>query len=169
MGYLKKNITKDLTLFKNSSFATFKDSKNYKNCAIVGVGCNLGDCKRRFFKLLIKLNRDKRLKVISTSIILKNPPFGYLNQPDFFNTLFLIKTNLLPFELLAYLQKIEKHFKRKREFKNSPRTLDLDIIMYNNLKINKPKLKIPHPEYKKRVSVMLPLKYLKGVECLRVS
>jgi 2-amino-4-hydroxy-6-hydroxymethyldihydropteridine diphosphokinase len=169
MAFLKKDIKSNLTIFKNRNFPKTFKSKNKKNCAIIGIGCNLGNCLKRFEKVLNKLQKDGLINLVSTSIILKNPPFGYLNQPFFYNSVILVKTNLLPMELLFYLQKVEKYFRRKREFKNSPRTLDLDIILYNNLKVNKPRLKIPHPEYKNRVSVMLPLKYLKGVKCLRVS
>jgi 2-amino-4-hydroxy-6-hydroxymethyldihydropteridine diphosphokinase len=69
----------------------------------------------------------------------------------------VVKTSFSPFELLRYLLWIEKKYGRKRSFKNAPRTLDLDIILYNNVKINTKKLIIPHPHYKKRDSVLVPL------------
>jgi 2-amino-4-hydroxy-6-hydroxymethyldihydropteridine diphosphokinase len=121
------------------------------------VGCNIGNCIRRFKKLFLYLNSHPKIDIIQTSIIYKNPPFGYLNQPCFYNTVMVISTKLSPKELLKFLLRVEKKFGRKRSFKNAPRSLDLDIIMYNNLKINSSNLVIPHPGFKKRASVLVPL------------
>jgi len=147
-----------------------KQNKNIcdNNIALIGIGCNLGDCIRRFKKLFYYLKKAKKVKIIATSVIYKNPPFGYLEQPDFYNSLLLVETKLTPMQLLNYMQRIELHFGRKREFKNSPRTLDLDIILYNKQIVNKPPtLIIPHPYWKQRDSVLIPLKYLKGLKCLK--
>jgi len=132
-----------------------KSNKPHK--ALIGVGCNMGNCIRRFKKLYKFLNSHPKIDIIQTSIIYKNPPFGYLNQPDFYNTIMVVATNFLPYELLRFLLYTEKKFRRKRSFKNAPRTLDLDIIIYDNLKINKSNLTIPHPYFKKRDSVLVPL------------
>ncbi len=168
-GYIYCKKANNTSLIKSCSFP-FNTNK-YKRrfgTVIIGVGGNLGDSKRRFKHLLVKLKRDRLLKVISTSIIYKNPPFGYLEQPYFYNTLLLVQTNLRPLELLRYTQHIENYFRRKREFKDAPRTLDLDIILYNKLNIKKaPKLNIPHPHWRERDSVLIPLKYLKGERCLK--
>jgi len=165
--YLKKRDNTTIIKSKNFPFNTNKYKCN-NGAILIGVGGNLGDSKRRFNHLLFKLKRDGLIKVIATSVIYKNPPFGYLKQPFFYNTLLLATTNLKPLELLRYTQKIEKHFKRKREFKDSPRTLDLDIIFYKNQKVNNaPKLIIPHPHWSKRESVLIPLKVLKGNKCLK--
>ncbi|GAB6044423.1 2-amino-4-hydroxy-6-hydroxymethyldihydropteridine diphosphokinase [Caminibacter profundus] len=130
---------------------------NKKNKALIGVGCNLGNCIRRFKKLYLYFLSHPKIDVIQTSIIYKNPPFGYLKQPWFYNTIMVISTNLSPNELLKLLQHAEKKFGRIRSFKNAPRTLDLDIILYNNIKVNTKKLKIPHPFFKTRDSVLVPL------------
>jgi len=132
-----------------------KSSK--KNKALIGVGCNIGNCIRRFKKLYLFFNSHSKIDVVQTSIIYKNPPFGYLNQPWFYNTVMVIYTGFSPYELLNFLLYTEKKFGRKRSFKNAPRTLDLDIILYNNVKINTDKLKIPHPFFKQRDSVLIPL------------
>ena len=132
-----------------------KSNKPYK--ALIGVGCNIGNCIRRFKKLFLFFSSHPKIDVVQTSIIYENPPFGYLNQPDFYNTIMVIYTDFSPFELLNFLMYTEKKFGRKRSFKNAPRTLDLDIIIYDNLKINKPKLIIPHPFFKQRDSVLVPL------------
>ena len=169
MPYLYKSLKNSKKIIRNSHFPVYINKyKCRKNIVLIGVGANLGDCLRRFDKLFFYFKRSNLLDVIATSIIFKNPPFGYLNQPDFYNTLLLVETNLSPMRLLRYLQQVELHFKRKREFKNSPRTLDLDILLYNKRKIKKDTtLIIPHPFWQERESVQLPLKYIKGAKCLR--
>ena len=129
-----------------------------KHTVVVGIGGNIGDTKRRFQKLFYFLKRDIFLDITQTSSILQNPPFGYINQPDFYNAIIVLKTNLLPLKLIRYLLKIEKKFKRQREFKNSPRTLDVDIIFYDKITYKKDELIIPHPKYNERISVLLPLR-----------
>jgi len=141
----------------------YKSGQNHtkKHLVTVGIGGNIGDTKRRFQRLFYFLKRDLFVDVIQTSSILQNPPFGYLNQPDFYNAIVILKTNLTPRKLLKHLLKVEKKFGRKREFKNSPRTLDIDIIFYDKITYKKGDLTLPHPEYKKRDSVMLPLKEIR--------
>jgi len=143
-------------IIKTTFFPYFKKS-NKKNKALIGVGCNIGNCIRRFKKLFCFLKTHPKIDIVQTSIIYKNPPFGYLNQPDFYNTIFVIKTSFSVYELLRFLLYVEKKFGRIRSFKNAPRTLDLDIILFNNLKINNKNLIIPHPCFKKRSSVLVPL------------
>ncbi len=141
-----------------STFFPAKIKKSIKkNIALIGIGCNVGNCIRRFKKLYLFLSDHPKIDIIQTSIIYKNPPFGYLDQPDFYNSVLIVKTDFSPYELLNFLMYVEKKFGRIRSFKNAPRTLDLDIILYNNVKVNTEKLKIPHPFFKKRDSVLVPL------------
>ncbi len=167
-GYITKKQKDNKQIIKSRYFPYNTKKYQPKNAlALIGVGGNLGDLKRRFNKLFIYLKRDKFIKIVATSIIYKNPPFGYLEQPYFFNTAILIETKLTPMQLLKHLQRIEKHFGRKRLFKDAPRTLDLDIIFFEKMVINKiPTLIVPHPHWSKRESVTIPLNYLKGVKCL---
>lgn len=150
-----------MKFFKSACFP-YKSKKQYtnKHYAIIGVGCNIGDCRRRFQKLFYFLSKDLKINILQASSILKNPPFGYLNQDDFYNAIFLIKTDLSPALLLRYLLKIEKKYRRKRYFPNSPRTLDLDIIFYDKITLIKPFLQIPHTKWFERESVILPLRQL---------
>ncbi len=162
---MKKRLTNNLTLYFDRYFP-YKNKKKStkKHIAVLGVGGNIGNVRQRFKKLYLHLKKDKLIFFYKSSPILKNPPFGYTNQPDFYNTIIIIKTNLNPIQLLRYLLKIEKKFKRERKFKNSPRTLDLDIIFFAKISINKKNLTIPHPSYKERDSVMIPLSFvLKGL------
>jgi len=160
--YRKCKLSNSLTTFKGLHFAyktNKKSSLRYK--VTVGIGGNIGDVKRRFEHLFIELKREKRVDVIQTSLILKNPPFGYLAQDDFLNSIIVLKTNMQPLVFLDYLLRLEKKFGRKRSFDNAPRTLDLDIIFFDNRVIDTQRLKIPHPSWSKRESVVIPLMDIK--------
>ena len=166
-GYLYLNLKDGKQLIRSRNFPKEFASCTAGKVALIGVGGNIGDVKREFNRLLIKLRNDGLVKVLNTSVIYKNPPFGYLEQAYFYNTLILLETRLQPMELLRYLQRVENYFGRKRLFKDAPRTLDLDIIFYEKRKIRDiPKLIIPHPHWSERDSVILPLKFLKGAKCL---
>ena len=156
--YLKRKLNNSLSTFKSLQFGSTCRAKSFKRYSVtIGIGGNLGDVKRRFQHLFIYLKKDKKVELLQTSLILKNPPFGYLNQDDFFNSIIVLKTSLNPLAFLAYLMRLEKKFGRKRSFANAPRTLDLDIIFFDNRTIDLPKLQIPHPEWFKRESVLIPL------------
>jgi len=148
---------KNRKIIKTVFFPVKRKKSKKKHKALIGIGCNVGNCIRRFKKLYHFLNSHPKIDIIQTSIIYKNPPFGYLDQDDFYNSILIIKTNFSPFELLNFLLYTEKKFGRIRSFKNAPRTLDLDIIMFDELKINTKRLIVPHPFFKKRDSVLIPL------------
>jgi len=136
--------------------------KKYRHKAIIGVGGNIGDVVRRFDHLHTFLRRSHKIEWLQSAPILRNPPFGYIHQEDFHNTLIVVGTALTPRVLLKYLQQIERAFGRKRYFKDGPRTLDLDIIFYDDIQMDTKDLTIPHPGWIYRDSVLIPLKYLKG-------
>jgi len=159
--YIKRKLSDTLESYSSLRFGcTLKSKRRYRHQATVGIGGNLGDVKRRFEHLFFALKKDKRVELIKTSLILKNPPFGYINQDDFFNSIIIIKTSMPAKQFLKFLQSIENRFGRKRSFANAPRTLDLDIIFFDNLKINTKHLIIPHPFWQQRESVLIPLKGL---------
>lgn len=106
------------------------------------------------------LKNNPRISLKATSPILKNPPFGFLDQPDFYNGVIAFETNMSPRELLRYGLYLEKRMKRERTFKNAPRTLDIDIIFFNDLKIEEKDLVIPHPFWSERESVVKPMRYI---------
>jgi 2-amino-4-hydroxy-6-hydroxymethyldihydropteridine diphosphokinase len=139
-----------------------KRDKRYKYETVVGIGGNEGDVRKRFRNLYMYLCKNRLVSVYQTSAILKNPPFGYLDQDDFYNAVIVLRTSLSPKAFLKFLLHVEKIFGRKRSFKNAPRTLDLDIIFYSDIKYNDKNLKIPHPNWKQRESVVLPLISIKG-------
>jgi 2-amino-4-hydroxy-6-hydroxymethyldihydropteridine diphosphokinase len=156
--YIKRKLSDSLTTFKGLRFGKSSSQRSFHRYSVtVGVGGNLGDVKRRFEHLFIYFTRDKRVELLCTSLILKNPPFGFANQDDFFNSIVVLKTSMQPKVFLDYLMRVEKKFARKRSFANAPRTLDLDIIFFDNRVVNTPKLQIPHAQWANRESVLIPL------------
>ena len=156
--YLKRMISVNHVQFCSHDFPRqWHYCSSYRYNTVIGIGGNIGDVKRRFKHLLHFLQRDKKLKVYQTSSILKNPPFGYLDQPFFYNAVIIIKTNLQPHALLMHLHRVEKRFGRLRSFKDAPRTLDLDILFFDKREVKSKNLIIPHKEWYKRESVMIPL------------
>jgi len=158
---LKKKLRDDLTLFKTPNFPKkFKSQSNKKYHVTIGIGGNIGDTKKLFDKLILCLKGDSRFDLLMTSPLLLNPPFGYLEQNEFLNGIIILKTNLSPNEFLKNMHRLEKRFGRKRSFQDAPRTLDIDIIFFDNKKINTKKLIIPHKDWANRESVLIPLKHL---------
>lgn len=156
--YIKRKLDENLISFKNLRLNGQSGKKSFhRYTATVGVGGNLGDVKRRFEHLLVFLKKDKRVRFLKISLILKNPPFGFTGQDDFFNSIVVLKTNMQPVLFLGYLMRLEKKFARKRSFANAPRTLDLDIIFFDNRIVKTPKLQIPHAKWFERQSVLIPL------------
>ena len=155
---LERKLNEELSLFKSLCFSyktSQKSSLRYR--AVIGIGGNIGDMRRRFNHLFYFLKKDIQVELLQTSSILKNPPFGFLDQDDFFNGLIILQTSMQPMQFLNYLHRVEKKFGRKRSFANAPRSLDLDIIFFDNRVIKSDRLQIPHVEWFKRNSVVIPL------------
>jgi 2-amino-4-hydroxy-6-hydroxymethyldihydropteridine diphosphokinase len=133
----------------------------YRYKAVLGVGGNVGDVKRRMNHLWIYLRRLSLLRPIRSGVMLKNPPFGYLEQNDFINTTIVVATSLEPRALLRVLWRIENRFGRRRSFANAPRTLDLDMIFFEDRVLSYPELIVPHPYWSERPSVRIPLRSMR--------
>lgn len=95
--------------------------------------------------------------IIRLSRIYETPPWGYTDQAAFLNQVLEASTELPPLELLGYLKQIESSLGRQPSFKYGPRTIDLDILFYENQVINLPELTIPHPHLQERAFVLVPL------------
>ncbi|MCW1360677.1 2-amino-4-hydroxy-6-hydroxymethyldihydropteridine diphosphokinase [Campylobacter sp. US33a] len=128
-----------------------------KYYAIIGLGANIFDEKKRFRNFFRLLMDDKRIKILATSPLLINEAFGYKLQKDFTNAVMIIKTNLHARMLLKILLHYELKFKRKRSFKNAPRTLDLDLLYFSQKVKQDAYCQVPHPGVNDRLSVILPL------------
>lgn len=147
----------------HSRFFPFSSKKisNYRNKILLGIGGNLGDCFKRFDGVFRQISKDSRFFILSTSPIYRNPAFGYTQQDDFYNATIELCTNLSLVELFSMVFYWERRWgrARKREFKNAPRTLDMDILWFNQAKIKRPYLTIPHPYWQERESVLVPLSF----------
>ena len=121
----------------------------------IAFGSNLSDpvaqllCARQ--TLATVLQED------AASALYCTPPWGYADQPDFINAVIRYRTDLPPLALLALLQRVEQEQGRERPFKNAPRTLDLDVLLYDDLHLNLPQLTLPHPSITERAFVLYPL------------
>ncbi|BCD59772.1 MULTISPECIES: 2-amino-4-hydroxy-6-hydroxymethyldihydropteridine diphosphokinase [unclassified Nitratiruptor] len=157
---MRKKLSEDLVFYFDPLYP--KNFSKYTNgeIAILGIGGNLGNVRRRFRKLAIYLASHPHVRLLRTAPVLKNPPFGYFDQPDFYNSVIIVQTSFSPRELLHFCLQTEKRFRRKRSFKNAPRTLDIDILFYGKKRVDQKDLTIPHPHWSERDSVQLPLQYL---------
>lgn len=161
---LKRVLDDNHTLIQHGHFPFRTLREKEGSDVYLGIGGNVGDVVRRFEHLFVYLDRSRKVNIVETSPILKNPPFGYVEQPDFYNAVLHITTHLTPKALLRYILATERRFKRKRLFKDGPRTLDIDILFYQNVTMESDVLTIPHPGWSKRASVLIPLSYMKGLK-----
>ena len=160
----RKKLNNSHTLIFTPHFPyNAKKESLMRHRALLGIGGNVGDVLRRFEHLYHFLKRQRAVYIVETSPLLKNPPFGFLQQDDFINGLILVETDMTPRELLRYVLRVEKRFGRKRLFKDGPRTLDIDLIFYENVTMESDVLTLPHPGWMQRSSVLIPLAKMKKV------
>jgi 2-amino-4-hydroxy-6-hydroxymethyldihydropteridine diphosphokinase len=123
----------------------------------LGLGTNLGDRETKLNEALEKLNYSAG-NVISSSAIYETEPWGFQAETMFLNMVVSLRTRLTPDMLLKRLKKIETELGRKRTGEGyTSRTIDIDILLYEDLIINKPDLKVPHPLIRERKFVLVPL------------
>ncbi len=159
---MQKKLDKKNTLYFQKNYPYYLKKRSSRPFQVIlGVGGNIGDVRRRFNHLFVYFQRSPFLEIVQTSPILKNPPFGYLEQDDFYNALIVVKTCLRPKALLRYILRVEKKFRRRRSFADAPRTLDIDMIFYEDIQMKSKELTLPHPSWANRNSVLIPLSYLK--------
>jgi 2-amino-4-hydroxy-6-hydroxymethyldihydropteridine diphosphokinase len=123
--------------------------------AYISAGTNLGDRKANLESALISLAEG--CSVCRVSSFFETEPVGYLDQPWFLNIAIEVETGLTPLQLLNLCKSIEESCGRTRSFPNAPRTLDLDILLFDALIITEEGLSIPHPRMAERKFVLVPL------------
>ena len=131
------------------------------NKVAIALGSNLGDSRQTLEDALISLNQIPGIKVLKTSSWYQTKAIGPV-QPDYLNGCATLEVQQTPEELLSLLQATELQFGRVRTEKWGARTLDLDIILYEDLILNHPFLKIPHPLFAERAFVLVPLAEIAG-------
>ena len=121
----------------------------------VGMGSNLGDRLEHLRGAVESLSH--RLEVLAVSSLYESAPVGYRDQGDFLNAVMLVRTDLKPGDLLSLLLELEAASGRTRDLPGGPRTLDLDVILWEGGVVHEPGLRIPHPRWKERAFVLAPL------------
>lgn len=125
--------------------------------AVLGLGSNQGNSAEILRSAAAALDLLPQTRVLRTSRVYRTAPWGYLDQPDFLNAVLLIETELSPCALLGACLGIEAAFQRVRTFPNAPRTLDIDLIVMEGVRMNTPELTLPHPLFSERAFVLVPL------------
>ena len=126
------------------------------NTAYLSLGSNLGD-RAAFLNEALQRLETAGAHVVRQSSIHETEPQDFGEQPWFLNMAVEVETDLTPMELLAVIQKIETEMGRQRTIPKGPRTIDLDILFYENLILKTPELEIPHPRLTQRLFVLDPL------------
>jgi 2-amino-4-hydroxy-6-hydroxymethyldihydropteridine diphosphokinase len=128
--------------------------------AFVALGANLGD---RFGTLQAAVDELGRLGAIeAVSPVYETDPIGYADQPPFLNAVVRLRTELPTADLLDALLAIEARLGRVRTFRNAPRTVDLDLLFYDDLVLDDRALTLPHPRLHERAFVLVPLAGIGG-------
>lgn len=142
----------------------------------LGIGTNKGNRKKNISNAIELLSKNKKVKVLKTSKMLKNPPREGIKSGYFLNGAIKIETSLKPIELLRFCKTIEKKLgreirpldyktmglKKNRVRKYFSRTIDLDILFYGNKVIKSKNLTVPHPRIEKRDFVLIPFGEIAG-------
>lgn len=124
--------------------------------AYVGLGANLGDTALALEGALKALGALPQTELIRTSAVYRTAPIDS-HGPDYRNAVAVLQTRLAAEELLSHLQRIELAGGRERPYRNAPRTLDLDLLLYGEDCIDTPSLSVPHPRMHERAFVLVPL------------
>ncbi len=125
--------------------------------AYIGLGSNLGDSRRILEQAVVAVGRLSAVRIAAVSSVFVTVPVGGVEQPEFSNQALRVETDLRPRELLTVLLDVESRFGRTREVHWGPRTLDLDLLLYDDSVLNTPDLILPHPRLHERGFVLAPL------------
>ena len=127
--------------------------------ALLALGGNVGDVRTTLDRAIAALCDGTEVRLLARSSDYRTPPWGVTEQPAFINCAIVAATELPPPALLARAQAVERSFGRDRaqERRWGPRTLDIDLIAYDDVALNTPELTLPHPRLFERAFVLAPL------------
>lgn len=128
-----------------------------QHLAFIGLGSNLEDPRSQLKRAFVAIGELSGTRLVAQSSLYRSAPLGYPDQPDFVNAVAKVATALSPQALLQALLQIEHSHGRERTFRNAPRTLDLDILLYDDVQLHEHGLTIPHPQMHLRAFVLQPL------------
>ena len=121
----------------------------------IALGSNLGN---RLANLNAAIdNFSPQMRVLKQSNVYETPPWGFTDQPPFLNQVVKAETYMQPEPLLHHLKRLEVALGRKPGFQNGPRSIDLDILFFDDMILDSPALKLPHPRLHERAFVLVPL------------
>ncbi len=126
------------------------------NVAYIGLGSNLGERQDTLQRALADIGKVPGSRLLAASPFYRSSPVE-ATGPDYINAVAQIETPLAPAALLAALQAIELAHGRQRPYRNAPRTLDLDLLLYDTISVQTPTLTVPHPRMHQRAFVLRPL------------
>ncbi len=124
--------------------------------ATIGLGANLGDARQAVQEAMQTIAAFEHCQLHAASPLYRSAPVDS-SGPDYFNAVLQISTRLSAPDLLARLHQLERGAGRERPYRNAPRTLDLDILLYGTARIDSPTLTVPHPRMRQRAFVLRPL------------
>jgi 2-amino-4-hydroxy-6-hydroxymethyldihydropteridine diphosphokinase len=124
--------------------------------AFIGLGGNIGDTKQLIKDAIVCLAQHPELRILTRSCMYQSAPVD-AEGDDYINAVISLETQISPEELLRICQQVELSFGRERPYLNAPRTLDLDVLAYDQIAINNDALTIPHPRMIERSFVLYPL------------
>jgi 2-amino-4-hydroxy-6-hydroxymethyldihydropteridine diphosphokinase len=127
------------------------------NTAYLGLGSNLGDRRQHLAEAVRRLHAGPALQVIKVSSVYESSPVGVTAQPDFLNLVVQVATTHAPHELLAECLRVETDLGRVRGERWGPRTIDIDLLLYGDMRIDDECLNVPHPRMHERSFVLVPL------------
>ncbi|MGB5108715.1 MAG: 2-amino-4-hydroxy-6-hydroxymethyldihydropteridine diphosphokinase [Formosimonas sp.] len=126
--------------------------------AYIALGANLGDAQATLRAVFDEIAQLPQTTLVKKSSLYRSPPFGAnADGPDYINAVAELTTALTPHQLLDALQHIERSHGRERTHQNAPRTLDLDILLYDDIVLHDERLTVPHPRMQERAFVLRPL------------
>jgi 2-amino-4-hydroxy-6-hydroxymethyldihydropteridine diphosphokinase len=127
--------------------------------ALIALGGNIGDVRATLDRAVALLCDGETVKLLARSADYRTPPWGVADQPPFINLCVKVETALWPQALLARAQEIERAFGRDHQSEQrwGPRPVDIDLLNYDDLSLDTPELKLPHPYLMRRAFVLVPL------------
>ena len=123
----------------------------------LSVGSNLGDRAEYIRQAIEYVGASDKIQLKSVSSLYETPPWGIINQPSFLNGAFSLVSTISPQELLGLCQSVEQSLGRVRHEHWGPRTIDIDLLYIDGMRLNTPELVLPHPYMLERAFVLVPL------------
>lgn len=169
MGDLNQNSESATEILSSTHFPYGLKSphkQHFTHKITLSLGSNQGKSIEILERVFRWLAHHSAIQILYTSPIWRNPPFGFTEQNDFYNAILCFSSSLNIVQIYQLIFYIERRFGRgrKRAFKNAPRPLDVDLIFFDEVILCRKYLFIPHKEYDKRASVLLPLSFVP--ECI---